>query len=171
MEKEAVLKRSLLMVMLATFAAGALTAAGCGSDNNDSSSSAADPATTSTSTSTTQTTTDPPSSDLKVKMTEFAFAPANASVKAGKVKLTATNIGQAPHELVVVKTNTAPGSLPTNSKGEVEEDKLDVVGEVADVTAGKTKSTSLQLKAGTYAMICNIPGHYKGGMYGSLTAK
>ena len=44
-------------------------------------------------------------------------------------------------------------------------------GEIADVEAGKTKSATNDLTPGKYAMICNVPGHYEQGMYGSVTAK
>ena len=30
---------------------------------------------------------------------------------------------------------------------------------------------TVDLTPGKYAMICNLPGHYQRGMYGSLTAK
>jgi uncharacterized cupredoxin-like copper-binding protein len=36
---------------------------------------------------------------------------------------------------------------------------------------GATKALSLTLKPGHYAIICNLPGHYAGGMYTDLTVK
>jgi uncharacterized cupredoxin-like copper-binding protein len=45
------------------------------------------------------------------------------------------------------------------------------VGEIADVEPGSTKKATFQLAPGKYAMLCALPGHYKGGMYGSLTVE
>ena len=43
--------------------------------------------------------------------------------------------------------------------GEVEAEAVETATGIFDVTEGK------------YAMICNIPGHYQKGMYGSATVK
>ncbi len=37
--------------------------------------------------------------------------------------------------------------------------------------ARQTKKLTLDLKPGHYAIICNLPGHYLGGMYTDLTVK
>ena len=39
------------------------------------------------------------------------------------------------------------------------------VGEIGSVKPGQTKKLALKLKAGHYALICNIAGHYKGGQF------
>ena len=140
-------------------------AAGCGS--SDSSSGAA--ATTAPPAQTTVTAASvTPSHALTVRMSEFAFDPKDAVAKAGKVTITAPNGGNVPHELVVLRTSADPANLPMKG-GEVDESSS--VGEIADVKPVATKSTSLRLKAGRYVMVCNLPGHYKSGMYGTLTVK
>ena len=45
------------------------------------------------------------------------------------------------------------------------------VGEITDVGPGQTKRHRFQLTPGKYAMICNVAGHYKAGMYGSVVVK
>ena len=62
------------------------------------------------------------------------------------------------------------------SNGEVDEEGLEASGvespgEIEDVGPGQTKSGTLKLTPGRYVMICNLPGHYKQGMYGTLTVK
>jgi uncharacterized cupredoxin-like copper-binding protein len=42
---------------------------------------------------------------------------------------------------------------------------------VEEVEAGADGTVTLDLEAGSYAMFCNLPGHYKTGMYGSITVK
>lgn len=141
--------------------------AACGSDDGGSSSSS----TSGTTAATTTQAAAPVSGSTTVKMSEFKFDPASFTAAAGSLKITAPNIGNAVHELVLARTNDAPDALPTNSAGEVVESKLDTVGEIADVASGKTKSNSFDLKPGKYVYFCNIPGHYKAGMYGSLDVK
>jgi uncharacterized cupredoxin-like copper-binding protein len=85
------------------------------------------------------------------------------------VKISAPNIGGTTHELVVLKTDLDPANLPTLPSGEVDEEALHSPGEIPDVAAGATAATTVDLKPGKYAIICNLPGHYAQGMYGSLT--
>ena len=101
--------------------------------------------------------------------TEFALRPAPAAVSAGRVTFRVPNRGHITHELVVIRTNTAPGRLPTNARGLASE--RGAVGETGDIAAGATKSVTLSLTPGRYALICNLPGHYRGGMYAGLTVR
>jgi uncharacterized cupredoxin-like copper-binding protein len=113
---------------------------------------------------------------LTIGMSDYAFSPNDTTTNAGTVRVSAPNQGQLPHELVLFKTNKSPGSLPTLSNGEVDEEGLEASGvespgEIEDVGPGETKSAALKLTPGKYVMICNLPGHYKQGMYGTLTVK
>jgi uncharacterized cupredoxin-like copper-binding protein len=149
-------------------AALAVFVIGCGNSNDNESAETA--ATTATAPAATATTAQPAtaSAKLTVRMSEFAFTPKDAVAKAGEVTVTAPNDGNVVHELVILKTSADPAKLPMDGD-EVDESKN--VGEVADVAPGTTKSAKIKLAAGTYAMVCNLPGHYKAGMYGSLTVK
>jgi uncharacterized cupredoxin-like copper-binding protein len=141
-------------------------AAGCGSDDDSGDGGqAASPAPTAT-----QTTSQPTAADraLTIRMTEFAFDPKDAIAKAGKVTITAPNDGKVVHELVLLKTDEDPAALPM--KGE-ELDESTSVGEIADVEPGSTKKATFNLAPGKYAMVCALPGHYEGGMYGSRTVE
>ena len=154
--------RNLPVAILILAVAGAV---GCGGndDGNDSGDGgqAKAPA---------QTTTQPPpaSAAVTIRMTEFAFDPKDAAAKAGKVTVTAPNDGKVVHELVLLKTDADPAKLP--KKGD-QVDESTSVGEIADVEPGSTKKATLTLEPGKYAMVCALPGHYEGGMYGSLTIK
>jgi uncharacterized cupredoxin-like copper-binding protein len=147
-------------------AAIVMLAAGCGSaDDNGADGQAA--ATAATATATPTTTPSPAASRaLTIRMTEFAFDPKDASAKAGRVTITAPNDGRVVHELVLLKTDADPAALP--KKGD-DVDESTSVGEIADVEPGSTKKAKFELAPGHYAMVCALPGHYEGGMYGSLT--
>ena len=104
-------------------------------------------------------------------MGDYFYNPKDASATAGKVRIAAVNNGQIPHEVVFAKTNADPSQLPTKPDGSVNEEALNSPGEVADVAPGRTKSGTVDLAPGRYVMFCNLPGHYKAGMYGTLTVR
>jgi uncharacterized cupredoxin-like copper-binding protein len=132
-------------------------ATGCGSDDETSSTAAAD--------SGAATTTPAAGGEtLTIEMGEFYYKP-------GTVTIDAPNAGSAPHELVLAKTNDDPAQLPTGSDGSVDEEALDVPGEISEVAGGADGTVTLDLDAGKYVIFCNLPGHYSSGMYGSLTVK
>ena len=147
--------------------AGALSfggfAVGCGDDDGDSTTAAAPTTTTTGAEAGGQT--------LEVRMGEFYYKPSDATASAGSVAIDAPNEGKQPHELVLAKTDDDPADLPTAADGTVDEESLDVPGEIPEVEAGASGTGSFELEAGKYVMFCNLPGHYKSGMYGSLTVE
>lgn len=137
--------------------------AACGGGGGGSDKSATDPASTSPAAPAAAQ-----GGKLSIHMSEFAFDPKDASATAGKVTISAPNDGNVEHELVLLKTAADPAHLPMKG-GEADESAS--VGEIADVAPGATKSHTFRLAPGKYAMVCNLPGHYQSGMYGSLTVK
>jgi uncharacterized cupredoxin-like copper-binding protein len=112
---------------------------------------------------------DASSGKATVTATDLKFSAASIEAPAGKVQLTLRNAGKVEHELVVLKTNADPASLKVNGGGRVSEAAS--VGEISETAAGATKSTTFDLKPGRYVYVCNIPGHYAGGMHGTLVVK
>ncbi len=156
-----------LVVLTALLALAGVSLIGCGGGNDDSTSAATEAETTEAA--------DGGGKTVEIKMGEFYFDPDEATAPAGKTTIEAPNEGSVEHELVLFKTNKNPADLPTESNGEVDEEKLDgeaeEAGEIADVEAGATKSERFDLSPGTYVMFCNLPGHYAAGMYGTVTVK
>lgn len=107
-------------------------------------------------------------SALKVGMSEMKFTPSALEVAAGPVKVTAVNDGKVEHELVIIKTNRAPDAMPIKDD---EVDETGAIGEIPDVPAGVTKSETFDMKPGRYVILCALPGHYEGGMYGTMTVQ
>jgi len=105
---------------------------------------------------------------LGISMNEFKFTPANPELPRGPTEITATNKGKTSHELVLLKTDTDPSKLRKRGKG-VSEKKS--VGEIPETAPGQSGSETFDLKPGKYVMVCNIPGHYDAGMYGTLTVR
>lgn len=101
-----------------------------------------------------------------------ALTPTPGSVPAGEVTFEVTNSGDKEHEFVVFKTDLAIEDLPTNESGsEVIEDGpgLEAIDEIEGIAPGETKTLTVTLEAGNYALICNIKGHYQRGMRSAFT--
>jgi uncharacterized cupredoxin-like copper-binding protein len=104
-------------------------------------------------------------------LTEFSITLDKSTVPAGDVDFKITNGGTIVHEFVVLDTDTPAANL-TVTGTTVSEDGLDVVDEVEDIAVGGTPTLSLDgLAAGHYAIICNVDGHYQGGMHTDLTVQ
>lgn len=112
---------------------------------------------------------------VEVTLQEFAVLPAQDTVPAGSVTFEATNEGpNDPHELVVIRTDLAPESLPTTEEGSVDEEGegIEIIGEIEEFPVGETESATFDLEAGDYVLICNlveeeegeIEAHYALGM-------
>lgn len=93
-----------------------------------------------------------------------------ATVPAGEVTFRVTNESMNMiHEMVVVPLS-ADGTLPYDATAMmVDEDGAGAIGEVSELDPGATGTVTLHLAAGTYVLICNVPGHYAGGMWTTIT--
>jgi uncharacterized cupredoxin-like copper-binding protein len=104
---------------------------------------------------------------VPVSLKEFTITPSGSQAAAGKVTFNVKNDGTVTHEFVVLKTDKPAGSLLKGSRA----DETGNVGETGDLAAGARKSITLNLAAGHYALICNLPGHYKAGQHTDFTVK
>ena len=107
-------------------------------------------------------------SSVKVTLSEFKVVPSPKSASAGKVTFSVKNSGDDEHEFVVIKTSTPAAKLKVSGGRASEKGQ---VAEVEDIASGKTKKLSATLKKGHYVLICNLPGHYTGGMHADFTVK
>ena len=109
------------------------------------------------------------SATVKVTVKEFSLKPAATIASAGKVTFAVQNVGRVDHELVVLRTTRAASRLFLASTGDVYE-----VGRIArtkPIDAGRTARLTLTLKPGHYALICNLPGHYRAGQWANFTVR
>ena len=103
---------------------------------------------------------------------KFAVNVTPAETAAGSVTFNATNGGSIPHNLRVVKTGLAPGSLPVDSATfAVDEKQVEVVGKLTEFDPGTTQKLTVTLQAGSYVLFCNVPTHYQSGMHAAFTVK
>jgi plastocyanin len=80
---------------------------------------------------------------------DFAIALDNSSVPAGAVTFKIKNSGPSPHDIGIKELNKASDIVDPGKSGEL----------------------TVDLKAGTYTVICTIPGHEQLGMKMTLTVK
>ena len=102
---------------------------------------------------------------------DYSITLDESSAPAGDVTFDITNDAEQTHEFVVFKTDLPEDQLPTNADGDVDEEGEGVthIDEVEDITAGSTESLSVTLDAGSYVVLCNMPGHYRQWMHASFT--
>ncbi|OIK25480.1 hypothetical protein [Streptomyces malaysiense] len=100
-----------------------------------------------------------------------------ATVSAGVVSLRVTNIGAAVHEVVVLPLPSGQGigQRSTGPDGRVDEagslgeaSRTCGTGEGDGIAPGARGWTTLTLRPGHYELVCNLPGHYRAGMYTEL---
>jgi uncharacterized cupredoxin-like copper-binding protein len=107
------------------------------------------------------------SDSVKATLAEWKVDAPGSDAKAGKVTIDATNGGKVEHELIVLRTDKPAGALGAGAR--VPE--TGNAGEVGNLAPGASKRVTLKLPAGHYALVCNLPGHYKLGMHRDLTVR
>ena len=89
-----------------------------------------------------------------------------AEVPAGEVTFKVANVAMnTPHEMVVIKLDSAGQKLKVDpDTNKVDESKLNSLGEVSNLKAGKMGELTVKLEPGNYELICNYKGHVMAGM-------
>ena len=106
-----------------------------------------------------------------VTLADFTITADPDSASAGEVTFDVTNDAEQTHEFVVFQTDLAADQLPTEEGGDVDEagEGVELVDEIEDIEGGSTQSLTVNLDAGSYVLICNVPGHYAQGMHAGFT--
>jgi len=107
---------------------------------------------------------------VQVTLQEFSVTANPSSAPAGDVDFVASNNGSISHELVIIRTDLAPDAIPVvDNKASEDAPGVEVIDEIESFTYGTQQSTSVNLAAGAYVLICNISGHYQAGMRTGFT--
>ena len=161
-------RRSAALAGAATLlvvAAAGLSA--CGSSSSSGSTATSTPASTTTP-ATTTTATANGATAVPVTLTEYKIKPAATSAPAGHVTFDVTNAGQLKHQFTIIRTNKSAATVL--SKQNPNDDIPGARGEIASIAPGASKTLVIKnLKAGHYAIVCALPGHYQAGMYTDFT--
>lgn len=107
-----------------------------------------------------------------VSLAEFTVTLTEATAPAGEVIFNVMNDGASIHNFRVISTSLAPGDLPYDEEAfEVPEDEVDLVASTANLEVEETVQVVIELAAGPYVLICNIPPHYNSGMHVAFTVE
>jgi uncharacterized cupredoxin-like copper-binding protein len=109
---------------------------------------------------------------VAVTLDEFHLKVDRTAIPAGNVTFDIDNKGTEKHEFVILRTDLAVSALPTDTAtNKVQEEATGIVhvDEIDGVDAGQQKQLSVDLKPGTYLLVCNYPGHVHGGMVAQFT--
>jgi uncharacterized cupredoxin-like copper-binding protein len=100
---------------------------------------------------------------------DFKITARRYEVPAGKVDLSVKNDGPDAHELIVVRETDA--GLPLRKDGiTVDEDAIEkrTLATLEPGQPGETRQLDVALAPGRYLLLCNMAGHYMGGMHTEL---
>jgi uncharacterized cupredoxin-like copper-binding protein len=108
---------------------------------------------------------------INVKVRDFAIK-APRRMAAGEVVLRVTNRGPDTHELMLVRVDGKKLPLRRDNLT-VDETRLEprTVDTLEDVYPDTVRSWKLQLTPGRYVLLCNMSGHYLGGMHRELIVR
>ena len=96
---------------------------------------------------------------LHLRLDEYRIMPQNVRVKAGRLRIVATDVGRLTHNLKVVKQNEADLEAPPEQ-----------IGGTRSMQPGESASYTFEdLPSGQYRLACTIGNHDDLGQYGTLT--
>ncbi|HEY2777772.1 MAG TPA: hypothetical protein VGI77_07685 [Gaiellaceae bacterium] len=108
---------------------------------------------------------------VRVVERDFHISVVHGHLTAGTVVFRVTNRGPDEHEFIVVR---ADHGLPMRPDGiTLDEHALEknIAGSIEPAPAGQTNTLRVTLKSGRYALVCNMFGHYMGGMHAPLVVR
>jgi uncharacterized cupredoxin-like copper-binding protein len=116
----------------------------------------------------------PRGTPVDVLLEDFKVRQDAAVVPAGAVSFRILNQGPTSHELIVIRTDRAPGKLPLQRDGltvDEEAPGIDLLDEVEGLDINDRQTLVLDLAAGSYVLYCNLEGHYLGGMHAAFSVR
>ncbi len=104
--------------------------------------------------------------DVSGSVEEWEVSIDAESSQVGDVSFTIDNDGTIGHEFLIVKTDIAPGEIPLDGDHFPEDaEGIDVIDEIGEFASGTTETLDVTLEAGSYQLVCNLPDHYRNGMF------
>ena len=108
-------------------------------------------------------------SPMRVTLRDFRIS-APDRVAPGDYVLSVENEGPEAHELIVVRKDG--DELPFRPDGlTVDEEALDTLGAIEPFQPDAVEVLQLHLDPGRYELLCNMSGHYLGGMEHDLVVQ
>lgn len=111
--------------------------------------------------------------DVTVTMRDDGITLSTNAPAAGDLTFEGVNEGTETHEfeVFIVPEGVDANALPVEGDTAPADEMLEVVDEVEDIAPGTSAPLNLTLDPGSYAVICNLPGHYANGMHTTFTVE
>ncbi|HJU57677.1 MAG TPA: plastocyanin/azurin family copper-binding protein [Actinomycetota bacterium] len=105
--------------------------------------------------------------DVTVTLQDDGIDLTSDTLSAGDLTFEGVNEGTMTHEFEVfaVPEGVDANNLPVEGETAPADEMLEVIDEIEDIAPGTSATLNLNLDAGNYAVICNLPGHYANGMH------
>jgi uncharacterized cupredoxin-like copper-binding protein len=108
-----------------------------------------------------------PPASLTADLGEWSLVPSTGVVRAGLVRITARNVGLAPHQLMLVRTSGFGQTLPLDGDHAAGR----AVAAPLVVQPGRSASIVARLRPGTYLLLDNLPWHYWRGASAAIVVR
>src|SRR5262245_57718644 len=105
--------------------------------------------------------------DVEVSLRDDGVTLDPDAAAAGSITFSVTNDGTETHEIEVFRGDVDPSTLPVEDNV-ASTDGLELVDEIEDITPGSSADLTVDLDAGAYVVMCNLPGHFARGMYSTF---
>ena len=95
-------------------------------------------------------------------------------VKPGTYTYVFSNAGTLVHEVLIFHPTLARDALAVDADGNLSEEAagMNKISDGDNINPGETQARTIDLTTpGTYLFVCNLPGHYKNGMYTWVTVQ
>jgi uncharacterized cupredoxin-like copper-binding protein len=112
-----------------------------------------------------------PGATIPATLRDYRILSSVTSVPAGVVSFHLHNRGPSTHQFGVFRTNQPADKLPLATDGltiDWQSPLLRPVGGLAQIDIGQSETLVLRLLPGRYVLVCNMEGHYLGGMHLAL---
>ena len=105
-------------------------------------------------------------------LTEFKVGLSATTFPPGHQAVTISNPGTVPHEMLVFRSDLDASAYPLDAAGNIIEDGpgITLVSDGENIEPGGTQTRTIDLTIpGKYVFVCNLPGHFKAGMFTQVT--
>jgi len=92
----------------------------------------------------------------------------------GNTTFVFSNAGSLTHEVLVFRPSLPENQLAVDGDGNLSEDAagMNKISDGDNINPGQTQTRAVDLTTpGRYLFVCNLPGHYKAGMFTWVTVK
>ncbi len=103
---------------------------------------------------------------IDVKEESFKLTFSQYSAQAGPITFHIVNgADDMLHEFIIIQTDSPADELPTDEMtGRVKEEAVTIIAAAEDIPPSNSRNVTVNLAAGHYVIVCNLPGHYQQGM-------